>query len=192
VADISSFNYSLLKEERSRKTNQNFLGTMTATVSDAPAAWSEAPTPAVYEVSSPEFIDHSCEGFEEEDYAVSEEEETSASVWHLLSTIYLPILLIKLCRSFCGVANLIRSLLMGQCLRFLAIYLAPTLWESFSHQTQALFHPSGKTDPHAWPPPTLTLLAVLTVVAFIVHPDGMTWIMLRKLRYVLVLMSLYS
>lgn len=31
-------------------------------------------------------------------------------------------------------------------------------------------------------PPALTALAVFTVVAFVVHPDGPTWIMLGRLR----------
>jgi hypothetical protein len=36
-----------------------------------------------------------------------------------------------------------------------------------------------------WPPPGLIGLALLTIVALVVHPDGLTWILLRKLRYVL-------
>jgi hypothetical protein len=36
-----------------------------------------------------------------------------------------------------------------------------------------------------WPPPALIGLALLTIVALVVHPDGLTWILLRKLRYVL-------
>ncbi|EED94424.1 predicted protein [Thalassiosira pseudonana CCMP1335] len=33
---------------------------------------------------------------------------------------------------------------------------------------------------HVWPPPALTLLTLITVVAFVVHPDGLTWIFLGK------------
>jgi hypothetical protein len=33
-----------------------------------------------------------------------------------------------------------------------------------------------------FPPPGLIGLALLTVVALVVHPDGLTWILLRKLR----------
>lgn len=36
----------------------------------------------------------------------------------------------------------------------------------------------------ATPPPPLICLVLLTVVAFIVHPDGFTWILLRKTRCV--------
>jgi hypothetical protein len=39
-----------------------------------------------------------------------------------------------------------------------------------------------KIDPHAWPPPAFTALALLTIFALVVHPDGGTWIMLGKLR----------
>ena len=35
-----------------------------------------------------------------------------------------------------------------------------------------------------WPPPGLIGLALLTIIALVVHPDGLTWILLRKLRYV--------
>jgi hypothetical protein len=38
----------------------------------------------------------------------------------------------------------------------------------------------------AWPPPALVALAILTIVALVAHPDGMTWIVLRKIRYVLL------
>lgn len=41
---------------------------------------------------------------------------------------------------------------------------------------------NGKGDNRAWPPPTLTALAVITLVAFVVHPDGPTWMFLGKLR----------
>ena len=37
-------------------------------------------------------------------------------------------------------------------------------------------------DPHSCPPPSLALLAMLTVLAFVVHPDGLTWVLLGKLR----------
>jgi hypothetical protein len=38
--------------------------------------------------------------------------------------------------------------------------------------------------PHAWPPPAFTALALLTIFTLVVHPDGLTWIFLGKLRYV--------
>jgi len=43
---------------------------------------------------------------------------------------------------------------------------------------------SSSSQVESWPPPALVALAILTVVALVVHPDGMTWIMLRTIRYV--------
>lgn len=43
----------------------------------------------------------------------------------------------------------------------------------------------GTSSDHAWPPPALTALALLTIVALVIHPDGLTWVFLGKLRYVL-------
>ena len=142
------------------------------------------------EVMSPEFIDESCVAVESygtrNDQMFSDEEDTSNSVWHLLSTMYIPILFLRLRRSFFGMAGLIRSLLLVQCLRFLVTYLAPspTTWETLAPWLQPFIGNPNAKDPHAWPPPTLRVLAILTIVAFIVHPDGITWIMLGKLRYV--------
>jgi hypothetical protein len=39
----------------------------------------------------------------------------------------------------------------------------------------------GFNPDHVWPPPALTFLTLITVVAFVVHPDGLTWIMVGKL-----------
>lgn len=133
------------------------------------------------EVASPEFMDESCEAFgaygkrEEQEYA--DEEENSTTVWHLLCTIYLPVLFFRLRRSFFGLAGFVRYILFGQCVQFLTTLLSPSApW------LQPLL--GNAKDPNAWPPPTLKLLAILTIITFIVHPDGMTWIMLGKLRYV--------
>ena len=43
----------------------------------------------------------------------------------------------------------------------------------------------GSNSDHAWPPPALKALALLTIVALVIHPDGLTWVFLGKLRYVL-------
>lgn len=37
----------------------------------------------------------------------------------------------------------------------------------------------------SWPPPTLVALGIFTVAAFVVHPDGLTWIVLGQIRCVL-------
>lgn len=48
---------------------------------------------------------------------------------------------------------------------------------------------NSSSSPHkqvngAWPPPAIVALATLTILALVVHPDGLTWILLRKIRYV--------
>jgi hypothetical protein len=42
---------------------------------------------------------------------------------------------------------------------------------------------SGSRNKHpdqVWPPPALTLLTLITVLAFVIHPDGLTWIIIGK------------
>ena len=42
----------------------------------------------------------------------------------------------------------------------------------------ANYHSSGNG---AWPPPALKGLPIMTFVVFVVHPDGLTWILLGLL-----------
>uniref|UniRef100_A0A7S1DAG6 Uncharacterized protein n=1 Tax=Cyclophora tenuis TaxID=216820 RepID=A0A7S1DAG6_CYCTE len=120
---------------------------------------------------------------------VMEEEGGSSTVWDTLAMLYFPVLILWLRRSMFGTANLIRSLLVGQCLRLIINYLtASTKDNSNSSFWTETVTPWLQTfvdvkDPNAWPtPPALTVLVLLTIVAFIVHPDGLTWFVLRKLR----------
>ena len=50
--------------------------------------------------------------------------------------------------------------------------------------TGGLGAPAGgsrnKHPDQVWPPPALTLLTLVTVMAFIIHPDGLTWIIIGK------------
>jgi hypothetical protein len=125
----------------------------------------EKPTPATAESNT------SCEDDNDDD-----DNDEGSTFWDMFSTWYLPLLLLWLRRSMFGTANLVRSLLVGQCIRILLTQCGdlPKWAQPF-------------TDPHAWPPPAFTALAILTFVAFIVHPDGLTWFMLGKLRYVFYL-----
>jgi hypothetical protein len=111
--------------------------------------------------------DYSCEQGDEYD------DDEGSTFWDMLATWYLPLLLVWLRRSMFGTINLVRSVLVGQCIRLLLTQCGdvPKWAQPF-------------TDPHAWPPPAFTVLAFLTFVAFVVHPDGLTWFMLGKLRYV--------
>lgn len=40
----------------------------------------------------------------------------------------------------------------------------------------------SSTGVASWPPPALLFFALLTLTVLVVHPDGFTWIALRKLR----------
>lgn len=113
-----------------------------------------------------------------EDYAdaeIDDHDDEPVTVLDMLWTWFLPLMFLWFRRSMFGTANLFRSVLLGQCIRLLLTTATGTV------------DPLPKwalmvSDPHAWPPPALTGLAFLTIVAFVVHPDGLTWFMLGKLR----------
>lgn len=147
------------------------------------------------------------------------------SFWDILASCSM--ILLWLQRSTFGIVSLVRSLLLGHCLRLLVANYANNPKNnndsrrrstnrandnnSISHTIRdwtqkylALVYefvlgggdnssshyvfPSSTHSSHkqiqAWPPPALVVLAILTIAALVVHPDGMTWIVLRKIRYV--------
>jgi hypothetical protein len=114
-----------------------------------------------------------------------QDEEGSSSAWELFLSLYLPLMLLGFRQSFFATANLVRSLIV--LLHVVQIFFA-NMSEWMTEKTpwlQPLFSKGGKgTDPHAWPPAALAALAILTVVALVVHPDGFTWVMLSRTRYV--------
>ena len=99
-----------------------------------------------------------------------EEEEFSIMFWELL--LYIPVLLVQ---SVFGTFHIFRSLVLGHALRWFFQRQEQHPWEA-----AFLRH----MERNAWPPPGLVVLAVLTITALIVHPDGFTWVILRKIRYV--------
>ena len=136
---------------------------------------------------------------------------SGSSFWDLIVTLYVPLILLWFRRSLFGCANLIRSVIVGQILRLTFVesvtewvtqnapswlqtmlYQISTVTTSSSTTTSTTMVSAGPTmkyhvstvDPHAWPPPALTALALLTIFTLVVHPDGLTWIFLGKLRYV--------
>ena len=124
--------------------------------------------------------------------------DNGETTWNALTVLYLPIVLLWCRRSMFGTANLIRSILLGQIVHAILTLLPPidlmvpaddevsswtTTTARWLYWASAGNAPTTKhTD--TWPPPALTALAVLTFVCFVVHPDGLTWIMLGKIRYV--------
>jgi len=140
------------------------------------------------------FVESSADKDDEGKGEVDYDEDNGATAWNVLTTLYLPIVLIWLRRSMFGTANLIRSLILGQLLHLLLNYVAPLDLQKHSSMTDswwdavtrwlhlALAGSSANKHTDAWPPPALTALAMLTVFCFVVHPDGLTWIMLGKVR----------
>jgi hypothetical protein len=119
------------------------------------------------------------------DTCKQEDEGGSSSAWELVLSLYLPLMLLWFRRSIFGTAYLVRSLFLGHAVRFAFGNMSEWMTEN-APWLQPLFSMGGKgTNPHAWPPAALALLAMLTVVAFVVHPDGFTWVMLSGTRYAL-------
>ena len=132
----------------------------------------------------------------------------SASVCDFLASISTLILWFQ--RFTFGLVGLFRSLVLGHCLHLLFrttnsnnnsnacvtaesqnhpenvvgvrkyFYLMQSLWLGGTNATNS-GSPHKQTN-GAWPPPALVTLAALTIFALVVHPDGLTWIMLRKIR----------
>jgi len=128
-----------------------------------------------------------------------------SSYVNLLLTVYIPLVSLWFRRSMFGPANLIRSIVVGQLMRFVFVdHISERISEKLHRWLDIAFFQSsangnikgtnvgnvsamlgagsGKIDPHAWPPPAFTALALLTIFALVVHPDGLTWIMLGRLR----------
>jgi hypothetical protein len=102
-------------------------------------------------------------------------ETAKASLWESAVTFYLPFIFQSLWGSF----DILRSLLVS--------YAMQTFMPSpGGERTTAvapswlLFWESNKHLPHV--PPVLVFLAVLTMTALAVHPDGLTWVILRAIR----------
>jgi hypothetical protein len=147
-----------------------------------------------------------------EDDDVSSElfDAETVSFWDVLASLSMLFLWFQ--RSTFGAVGLIRSLVLGHCLQSLvrttvvtlsssndsnSDYIAAETQESVGVQKyfrlmQSLLFGTGASsintsNPHKqvngpWPPPALVALAALTILALVVHPDGLTWIMLRKIR----------
>jgi hypothetical protein len=133
----------------------------------------------------------------------SNDDNNISSFWHLLITLYLPILVMSVRRSVFGVGHVVRILVLGQLFRMAifehawewmnekAPYWLQVLWRHSEAAVPRSMGPATATsakyavlDPHAWPPPAFTALALFTIFTLVVHPDGLTWILLGKIRYV--------
>jgi len=136
---------------------------------------------------------------------IEDSDNGNSSYYDLLLTACVPLIPLWFRRSMFGPANLIRSIVVGQLMRLVFVdniskwiaeklppWLEVILFQSSATGTitgsstgpvsMILGAGSKKIDPHAWPPPAFTALALLTIFALVVHPDGLTWIVLGKLR----------
>jgi hypothetical protein len=87
------------------------------------------------------------------------------------------------------IANFLHSLVLGYGARWIASPLTspmtPPVWVGLAPDCITWFLTTDSNGKAVdWPPPGLIGLALLTIIALVVHPDGLTWILLRKLRYV--------
>ena len=132
-------------------------------------------------------------------YTANAEDDTNkgdnnnSSYWYLLLTTYAPIIALWFWTSLLKLANVIHTLVVGQLMKLLVVediskwmaetipsWLEVILFQNASHNNTL----KASSSDHAWPPPALKALALLTIVALVVHPEGLTWVLLGKLRNV--------
>lgn len=137
----------------------------------------------------PSTIIHSPHQFENIEKQEDSDEESSVSVldsadfddeswgfFMLEAILYIPMLM----QSVLASMNFARSLLFGEAVMlFLEKRSFHAPW--WLQRCQSVFL---ITNSNVWPPPSFLLLIALTIIALVVHPDGFTWVILRKTRYV--------
>jgi hypothetical protein len=111
-----------------------------------------------------------------------------------LISLFLSLLLKPLFGSLYIIRSLFFGYILNYCMRLVSVTERATeQWISPMHLnaaaaitpcTVAMNIDKGLSSQSSWPPTTLIVLAVLTIVALIVHPDGYTWIIMYKVRYV--------
>lgn len=117
-------------------------------------------------------------------HASADFDEESWGFLALEAILYIPLLL----QSLLGSMHIARALLFGETLKLI-------LERTSSHAPWWLQRYNAvfmKIDSNVWPPPSFLLLAALTIVALIVHPDGFTWVILGKTRYVFFIIYLFQ
>ena len=121
----------------------------------------------------PKELDDSSERTNDEQ---NENSTSTMAFWESLFTSYIPFFL----QSFFSGFQMISSAIVTYVFYTL---LNTNSWEdSKLYRTVMLLFPEGAGKYPSSPPPSLVFLALLTVTALVVHPDGFTWIALRKLR----------
>jgi hypothetical protein len=109
--------------------------------------------------------------------------------WDFFCSFLVPVL----AQFIFGGFSIVRTLVLGYTLQnavrevlpaFLTTSAEKTIMGGCSSSNTPFHHQGAVPGWLSTPPPALVVLALLTVVAFVIHPDGFTWILLRKLRCV--------
>lgn len=110
----------------------------------------------------------------------------SNSFWELIVNTHLPLALLWLKRGFFAITMIVRTLILGQLLRLVAGNISEWMNEEkpswMVNFLQPLVGPQSRSEAKALPPPALIVLALLTVATMVVHPDGLTWVLLGKIK----------
>lgn len=116
------------------------------------------------------------------DFVDSDRVEWTA-FWELMVNSYFPLAPTWMKRSFFAIIMLARTLIVGHFITLLFGNISEWKKEGTpSWMVNALQSLQSRSEARAWPPTTLAVLALLTVVTLVIHPDGLTWILLRKVK----------
>ena len=113
--------------------------------------------------------------------------EGESSLWQLIFTVYLPLMLLWLKRGVFAITMLFRTVVLGYLLRLVLGNFSEWIHEKSPSWMDTIFQPvvgpnTLKSETNTWPPPALITLALLTILTLVVHPDGLTWVVLGKIK----------
>jgi hypothetical protein len=114
----------------------------------------------------------------QEETAADQHSPRRARFWDFFCSFLVPVL----AQGIFGGFSIVRTIVLGYTLQNAMTQVLP----AFSEKTMTTTTSTGVVVPPwlATPPPAFIVLALFTVVAFVIHPDGFTWIFLRKSRCV--------
>lgn len=110
----------------------------------------------------------------------------SNSIWDKFANSHYQLALLWLKRRVLAITMLVRTLIFGHVLRLVFGNISEWKNEGTPSWMVTVLHPvvtpQSRSEANAWPPPALIVLALLTVVTLVVHPDGLTWVLLGKIK----------
>jgi hypothetical protein len=124
----------------------------------------------------------------EEETAADDEDHSPrrSRFWDFFCSFLVPVL----AQGIFGGFSIVRTIVLGYTLQNAMTQVLPAFSEKTTTTTTSTS--TGVVVPPwlATPPPAFIVLALFTVVAFVIHPDGFTWIFLRKSRCVHIMSRL--